>query len=176
MNDVPTLHSGAGDGNRTRTICLEGRGSTIELHPQGRSYLTGSGRMVITSRSRRWRVVPGRPETLYTRIRRVQQGCGRTRDVAQVGSASALGAEGRRFKSCHPDHSFGSPEERGRLARRESIHSIPAAGIRAPGARIPARGIEPVGSSRSNSAVGSQTLLRAARPLAAAPGGPTVAP
>ena len=25
------------------------------------------------------------------------------RDVAQVGSASALGAEGRRFKSCHPD-------------------------------------------------------------------------
>lgn len=26
------------------------------------------------------------------------------RDVAQLGSASALGAEGRRFKSCHPDH------------------------------------------------------------------------
>src|SRR5699024_2580540 len=50
MNDVPTLHSGAGDGNRTRTICLEGRGSTIELHPRGRSYLTGSGRMVITNR------------------------------------------------------------------------------------------------------------------------------
>lgn len=25
------------------------------------------------------------------------------RDVAQLGSASALGAEGRRFKSCHPD-------------------------------------------------------------------------
>ena len=24
---------GADDGNRTRTICLEGRGSTIELHP-----------------------------------------------------------------------------------------------------------------------------------------------
>ena len=26
------------------------------------------------------------------------------RGVAQLGSASALGAEGRRFKSCHPDH------------------------------------------------------------------------
>ena len=25
---------GAGDGNRTRTACLEGRGSTIELHPR----------------------------------------------------------------------------------------------------------------------------------------------
>ena len=25
----------AGDGNRTRAICLEGRGSTIELHPHG---------------------------------------------------------------------------------------------------------------------------------------------
>ena len=24
----------AGDGNRTRAICLEGRGSTIELHPR----------------------------------------------------------------------------------------------------------------------------------------------
>jgi hypothetical protein len=24
---------GAGDGNRTHAICLEGRGSTIELHP-----------------------------------------------------------------------------------------------------------------------------------------------
>ena len=29
---------------------------------------------------------------------------GTTRGVAQSGSASALGAEGRRFKSCRPDH------------------------------------------------------------------------
>ena len=29
------------------------------------------------------------------------------RDVAQSGSASALGAEGHRFKSCHPDHNGG---------------------------------------------------------------------
>src|SRR5438105_721711 len=27
------LHRRAGDGNRTRVSCLEGRGSTIELHP-----------------------------------------------------------------------------------------------------------------------------------------------
>ena len=26
--------AGADDGNRTRVICLEGRGSTIELHPR----------------------------------------------------------------------------------------------------------------------------------------------
>ena len=26
------------------------------------------------------------------------------RDVAQSGSASGLGPEGRRFESCHPDH------------------------------------------------------------------------
>lgn len=26
------------------------------------------------------------------------------RDVAQLGSASGLGPEGRRFESCHPDH------------------------------------------------------------------------
>lgn len=26
------------------------------------------------------------------------------RDLAQFGSASALGAEGRRFESCNPDH------------------------------------------------------------------------
>ena len=29
------------------------------------------------------------------------------RGVAQFGSASALGAEGRRFESCHPDHEAG---------------------------------------------------------------------
>jgi hypothetical protein len=28
------------------------------------------------------------------------------RDVAQLGSASALGAEGRRFESCHPEIFF----------------------------------------------------------------------
>ena len=39
LTQTPTYHfrrpSGASDGNRTRTICLEGRGSTIELHSRG---------------------------------------------------------------------------------------------------------------------------------------------
>ncbi len=30
----------------------------------------------------------------------------RDRDVAQFGSASGLGPEGRRFESCHPDQIF----------------------------------------------------------------------
>lgn len=34
----------------------------------------------------------------------VTESCPYYRGVAQFGSASALGAEGRRFKSCHPDH------------------------------------------------------------------------
>src|SRR5699024_8971648 len=129
MNDVPTLHSGAGDGNRTRTICLEGRGSTIELHPRGRSYLTGSGRMVITSRSGRWRVVPGCPETLYTRIPRMQRSHARHRDVAPGGSSSALGAEGRRFKSCHPDHAVPP------LTCKDAVRLYGACTIRAIGQR-----------------------------------------
>ena len=29
------------------------------------------------------------------------------RDVAQFGSASGLGPEGRRFESCHPDQEMG---------------------------------------------------------------------
>jgi hypothetical protein len=33
---------------------------------------------------------------------------GNDRGVAQPGSASALGAEGRRFESCLPDHHFPS--------------------------------------------------------------------
>ena len=32
-----------------------------------------------------------------------------TRDVAQLGRASGSGPEGRRFKSCHPDHLSASP-------------------------------------------------------------------
>lgn len=40
------------------------------------------------------------------------------RDVAQLGSASALGAEGRTFKSCHPDKQDFSP--------RSSVDRAPA--------------------------------------------------
>ena len=35
--------------------------------------------------------------------RRIVGPCSRCRGMAQLGSASALGAEGRRFKSCYPD-------------------------------------------------------------------------
>ncbi len=50
------------------------------------------------------------------------------RDVAQSGSASALGAEGRRFKSCHPDHFYGAIAQLGeRLAGSQKVvGSIPA--------------------------------------------------
>ena len=41
------------------------------------------------------------------------------RDVAQSGSASALGAEGRRFESCHPDHRWAS----GGIGRRAGLRS-----------------------------------------------------
>ena len=34
------------------------------------------------------------------------------RGVAQLGSASALGAEGRRFESCHPDQLGEKDEEK----------------------------------------------------------------
>ena len=44
------------------------------------------------------------------------------RDVAQFGSASALGAECRRFKSCHPDlvlrNHYSSIAQRGRAGGR----------------------------------------------------------
>ena len=40
--------------------------------------------------------------TLYYNIVVIIQYC--NRDVAQLGSASGLGPEGRRFESCHPDH------------------------------------------------------------------------
>jgi hypothetical protein len=96
--------SRAGDGNRTRVASLEDWGSTIELRPQ---------RPVILAH----RIVADRPG-----IRRHPQGpqgigsrnvrehvlyLSHLRGVAQLGSASALGAEGRRFESGHPDHSFG---------------------------------------------------------------------
>ena len=39
--------------------------------------------------------------------RRIAGAIDTARGVAQLGSASALGAEGRRFKSCHPDQATG---------------------------------------------------------------------
>ena len=44
------------------------------------------------------------------------------RDVAQFGSASGLGPEGRRFKSCHPDHENGSLAQLGeRLPYKQDV-------------------------------------------------------
>ena len=50
------------------------------------------------------------------------------RGIAQPGSASALGAEGRRFKSCCPDHFYGAIAQLGeRLAGSQKVvGSIPA--------------------------------------------------
>ena len=44
---------GAGDGNRTRVSCLEGRGSTIELHRRRRNKQSGEMMSLL---------VPGRPD------------------------------------------------------------------------------------------------------------------
>ena len=47
-----------------------------------------------------------------------------SRDVAQFGSASGLGPEGRRFKSCHPDHAwlYGSIAQLGeRLPYKQDV-------------------------------------------------------
>ena len=49
-------------------------------------------------------------------------GFGGQRDVAQFGSASGLGPEGRRFESCHPDHQFGSLAQLGeRLPYKQDV-------------------------------------------------------
>ena len=49
------------------------------------------------------------------------------RGVAQSGSASALGAEGRRFESCRPDQLFGGVAQLGerRLCKPKVRGSIP---------------------------------------------------
>ena len=44
------------------------------------------------------------------------------RDVAQFGSASGLGPEGRRFESCHPDQGYGSLAQLGeRLPYKQDV-------------------------------------------------------
>ena len=102
----------AGDGNRTRAICLEGRGSTIELHPRGRRRRSGVS--PASPSPRRPTMVPDlrhRARRLSVRARdvgphaarRAAPGCG------AGGSASAWGAEGRRFESVQPDQARPGP-------------------------------------------------------------------
>ena len=44
------------------------------------------------------------------------------RGVAQLGSASGLGPEGRRFESCHPDQPYGSLAQLGeRLPYKQDV-------------------------------------------------------
>lgn len=114
-DDIP----GADDGNRTRVVSLEDWGSTIELRPHwchilpyspGRGHTRYRAAPTFAAHSLRpphpkarpgWALhgnplcaVPRRTGTLPPSCQR---------GVAQLGSASALGAEGRGFKSRHPD-------------------------------------------------------------------------
>ena len=76
----------AGEGNRTLVASLEGWSSASELHP-----LAGGRNCSETSTDRgRW-------------LSRTALFCW-LRAVAQLGSALALGARGRRFESGQPDH------------------------------------------------------------------------
>lgn len=90
-------------GRRNRTASLEDWGSTIELRPRNRPEGSGTARGQGTQSPR----PPGRavhpPATLGAAR------CTGSRDVAQVGSASALGAEGRGFESRHPDAGTPTP-------------------------------------------------------------------
>ncbi len=116
---------GAGDGNRTRITSLEGWGSTIELHP--RAWCPGRRAGSLADRRRTPRGAPdpvvdqrggggrdpvdgvgarsGSRPPPGPRRALCSSGTGRRcgRGVAQFGSALALGARGRGFKSRHPD-------------------------------------------------------------------------
>ncbi len=108
------LRCGAGDGNRTRMTSLEGWSSTIELRPQrpvGRRTKGNGSQAPIAA---------GHPASRSGRHPRVRARLGFTvsRDVAQFGSASALGAEGRGFESRHPDRAPDrAPDRRGPRCR-----------------------------------------------------------
>jgi hypothetical protein len=97
----PGSRCGADDGNRTRVASLEDWGSTIELRPQVPPYLATRARSPASeiSATRSPAAIPVRtaPPNRYASP-------DRQRGVAQLGSASALGAEGRGFESRHPDH------------------------------------------------------------------------
>ena len=79
---------GAGDGNRTRVACLEGRSSTIELH---RRMVPGAD----TARSRRVPVFPGCQEGNHAAglMATPRGGTGRTRTGAHVALPIALPTE-----------------------------------------------------------------------------------
>ena len=96
-----------------------------------------------------------------------------SRGMAQVGSASALGAEGRRFKSGYPDRPIrkGPRTMAGALLYAAPGRAVPGAYV--PGAGVPGRG----GSRRGRAGSGSgqpwpfarnathASLIRSAWPL-----------
>ncbi len=53
-----------------------------------------------------------------------------TRGVAQLGSASALGAEGRRFKSCHPDRTSTRTDMQGAHAVKSTVEKLSPTRVR----------------------------------------------
>lgn len=89
--------SGAGDGNRTRIASLEGWGSAIELHPRAPPAASPARNHMsrpLDCSGRPWCSVPA-----------CEANGGR--GVAQLGSALALGARSRGFKSPLPDRRSG---------------------------------------------------------------------
>ena len=111
----PRIHRGADDGNRTRVASLEDWGSTIELRPHWSRLVSSPDRGTQGTGCRRASRAPGSP---------ARAAAGRARGVAQVGSASALGAEGRGFESRHPD-TFSTDEPRsGSRDRRPADHTL----------------------------------------------------
>ena len=98
------LSYGAGDGNRTRVISLEGWGSTIELRPQDMVGTTGFEPATSCSQSRRatrLRYTPGRSRILHEKRKnaigkkqRACRSCSRGWTSHRQGSRSVCGPAG----------------------------------------------------------------------------------
>ncbi len=98
---IPEKICGAGDRDRTGMASLEGWGSTIELRPQAPGDRSGAQPTCCQFQS------AGRVLWVGAGDAGGRVGCALHqpvhRGVAQFGSALALGARGRGFKSRHPD-------------------------------------------------------------------------
>jgi hypothetical protein len=144
---LPGRMCGAGDGNRTRMASLEGWGSAIELRPHAPQRRSGPS-VPAADLFAGTCVVAGAE---FWRSRRLRLHQSVHRGVAQLGSALALGARGRGFKSRHPDQArqVGSrstvgpegsvlaprrPQRPGWSARLDSVHTSCPAAVAAPGA------------------------------------------
>ena len=89
---------GGDDGNRTRVSSLEGWGNShYTTSPQITSVPAKTTRENLGYKN--FEVARKMVQELFVLKSTVEL----PRDVAQLGSARALGARCRRFKSCHPD-------------------------------------------------------------------------